>query len=233
MDMNRHHEQRIEQKLRRFMCFPRGKSRLFILLTPLLFVLSSLAQENEIKLDEFSPDAVQCAGFTLITDRSIFVEAVGAGGDKTIKRTKNNYVDLQNMFAYAWIIDSRSRELAWRMTPNNTESDFWGAKYNRKFEGEVSLDKGEYELYYAAFRPVYLATQDGYFSLRRLWDKMWGDDNWWEENSGNWYVIVKNVDKIFEEDEVVKKYQKAVKRSAIIDLTNISDSQNISKGFSP
>jgi hypothetical protein len=231
MNMIRHQKMTVEEKLRRFMRFSGGKSRLLILFTPFFFVLSSIAQEKEIRLEEFTPDAIQCAGFTLNTDRSIAIEAIGAGGDKIIKRTKNNFADPQNMFAYAWIIDSRTRELAWRMTPNNTESDWWGAKYNRKFEGEVPLEKGEYELYYSAFRPLYLATQDGYFSLKRLWDKVWGDEDWWAENSGQWYVTVKNVDDIFEEN-AVKKYQKAVKSKAIIDLTNMRDSRNISKGFS-
>lgn len=224
-------KQAVEEKMRRFMLYPGGKSWLLMFFAPLFFVLSSVAQEQEIRLDDFAPNAVQCAGFTLNSDRSIFVEAIGAGGDKTIKRTKNNFADPQNMFAYAWIIDSRTRELMWRMTPNNTDSDWWGAKYNRKFEGEVNLNKGEYELYYSAFRPVYLATEDGYFSLRRLWDKVWGDDDWWEDNAQEWYVTVRNVDKVFEEDEV-KKYQNAVKRSAVVNLTNVRDSQILKKGFS-
>lgn len=213
------------------MLFSGGKSRLLILLSPVIFVFSVVAQEREITLREFTPDAIQCAGFTLNSDREIVIEAIGAGGDKIIKRTKNNFADPQNMFAYAWIIDSRTRDLVWRMTPPNTESDWWGAKYNRKFEGEVSLGKGEYELYYSAFRPIYLATEDGYFSLKRLWDKVWGDDNWWQDNAENWYVTVRNVDKVFEE-EAVKKYQKAVKRSAVINITNVRDSQSIKKGFS-
>jgi len=212
------------------MLFSREKS-LLLLLSPLFFILSLYAQEHEITLSEFGPDEIKCAGFSLISDRDIVIEAVGAGGDKTIRRTKNNFADPQNMFAYAWIIDSRTRDLVWRMTPNNTESDWWGAKYNRKFEGNVHLEKGDYELYYSAFRPVYLAAEDGYFSLRRLWDKVWGDDDWWDENSDKWYVTVGNVDKVFEE-EAVKKYQNAVKRSAIINMTNIGNSQNINMGIS-
>jgi hypothetical protein len=229
--MIRYQVQTVEEKLRRFMLFPGGKSILLILLTPLFFVLSSIAQDREITLREFAPDEIQCAGFTLNSGRTIVIEAIGAGGDKTIKRTKNNFADPQNMFAYAWIIDSRTRELVWRMTPKNTDSDWWGAKYNRKFEGGVNLEKGEYELYYSAFRPVYLATEDGYFSLRRLWDKVWGDDDWWEDNAKNWYVTVKNVDETFEED-AVKKYQQALKRSAIINITNVRESNTIKKGFS-
>jgi hypothetical protein len=204
---------------------------LLLLLTPFFLILSLYAQEREITLNEFGPDQIKYAGFSLISDRNIVIDAIGAGGDKIIRRTKNNFADPQNMFAYAWIIDSRTRELVWRMTPNNTESDWWGAKYNRKFKGNVHLEKGDYELYFSAFRPVYLAAEDGYFSLKRLWDKVWGDDDWWDENSDEWYVTVGNIDKVFEE-EAVKKYQNAVKRSAIINMTNIGDSQNINMGIS-
>jgi hypothetical protein len=213
------------------MYFPGGISRIFLLLLPVILFFTASAQENEISLRNFSPDEIECAGFTLRSDRTIRIEAIGAGGDKVIRRTKNNFADPQNMFAYAWIINSKTRELVWRMTIKNTESDWWGAKYNRKFEGDVRLERGEYELYYSSFRPVYLATEDGYFSLKRLWDKVWGDNDWWVENAQEWYISVKNVDEVFEEN-AIKKYQKAVKRSAIIDMTDIGESKNIQKGFS-
>jgi hypothetical protein len=230
-DMTKYRKQFVEEKLRKSMHFSGGKSILLIYLWPLIAAFSAIAQEQEISLRDFAPDAIQCAGFTLNSDRSIQIEAVGAGGDKTIKRTRNNFADPQNMFAYAWIIDARTRKLVWRMTPHNTESDWWGAKYNRKFEGEVELKKGEYELYYSAFRLNYLATEDGYFSLKKLWEKVWGDDDWWADNADKWYVNIRNVDQVFEEN-AVKKYQKAIKRSAIINITNVGESRNIQRGFS-
>ena len=229
--MTRYHNKIIENELRNIALFLVDKARIFIFLSPLIFVLTVYAQDHEITLKDFSPDAIQCAGFSLITDRNVNIEAMGAGGDRTIRRTRNNFADPQNMFAYAWIINSRNRELVWRMTPNNTESNWWGTKYNRKFDGDVHLDKGDYELYYSAFRPVYLATENGFFSLKRLWDRVWGDDNWWDENSDKWYVTVKNVDKVYDEEDIIK-YQNAIKRSAIINITDVTNSQDISQGFS-
>jgi len=229
--MNRFQKKIVNEILKRSMPFPGGKSTLLIFLSSFFYIISVFAQEQEISLRDFAPDAIQYAGFTLNSDRAISIEAIGAGGDKIIKRTKNNFADPQNMFAYAWIIDARTRGIVWRMTPHNTDSDWWGAKYNRKFEGEVDLMKGEYELYYSAFRPIYLATEDGYFSLKRLWDKVWGDDDWWEENAELWYVTLKNVDEVFDEN-AVKKYQKKIKRSAIINIGNVGESRNIKKGFS-
>ena len=208
--MKRYHKETFEKSMRKGMQFSGGRTRLLMLLSPVVFFISALAQDREITLRNFEPNAIQCAGFTLNSDRTLRIDAIGAGGDKTIKRTKNNFADPQNMFAYAWIIDSRNRELVWRMTIHNTESDWWGAKYNRKFEDDVELEKGEYELYYSSFRPIYLLTEDGSFSLKRLWDRVTGDDDEWEENSDEWFITVQNVDEVFEENEV-KKYQKAIK----------------------
>ena len=208
-----------------------GTYRLTLYLTHLIFCLSLFAQDSEIELRGFDPGEIKYAGFTLNSDKSIFIEAVGAGGEKTVKRTKNNFVDPMNMFAYAWIIDARTRDLKWRMTPNNTDNDWWGAKYNRKFEGEVSLEKGEYELYYCAARPLFLETEGGYFNLKRLWERVFGDEDWWEDNSEKWYLKASQVDEVFEKD-AVDKYQRAIKNSAIISLTKIGDSDEIKKGFS-
>ena len=208
-----------------------GKFKLILLLSQMIFFMSVLAQEQEISLRDFTANKISCAGFTLNSDKKIVIEAIGAGGDKTIKRTKVREADPQNMFAYAWIINSKSRELVWRMTPGNTESDWWGAKYNRKFEGEVMLEKGEYELYFSTVRPYYIVMDDGFFSLKGLWNKILGDEDWWDEHSEKWYVTVTNVDRVFDES-AVKKYQQAVKRSAIIEMTHFGEQKSLKKGFS-
>jgi hypothetical protein len=208
-----------------------GNHILIRFLIPLLYCLPLRAQDNNITLRDFEPGRIKYAGFTLHTDKSIKIEAIGAGGDRVIRRTKNYFVDPQNLFAYAWIIDAQSRDLKWRMTPNNTESDWWGAEYNRKFDGKVALEKGEYELYYSANRPLFLETEDGYFNLKRLWEKVFGDEDWWRENSNKWYINVSDIDEIYNQ-EAVDKYQRAVKNSAIVSLSDIGDSEEAKKGFS-
>ena len=193
--------------------------------------LPLLAQDQEISLRDFNPGQIKYAGFTLHTDKSVRIESVGGGGDKVVLRTKNNFVDPQNMFAYAWILDASTRELVWRMTPNNTESDWWGEKYNRKFAGKVALQKGEYEIYFSANRPLFLEMEGGYFNLKKLWERVFGDEDWWDENSNQWYVTLSDVDEVFDE-EAVNKYQRAQKNSAIISLTGLRDSEESKKGFS-
>lgn len=208
-----------------------GWRRPVTFLIPFIFCMAVIAQNTEVELRRFDPGDVQYKGFSLHTDKSVRITAVGAGGDKTVRRTKNNFVDPMNMFAYAWILDAHSRELIWRMTPNNTESDWWGEKYIRKFSGEVSLKKGEYEVYYGAFRPLFLETNGGYFNLKRLWEKVFGDDDWWRENSEQWYIKVSLVDEVFDR-EAVEKYQRAIKNNSIVSLTEVKDSEALKKGFS-
>jgi hypothetical protein len=204
--------------------------KLLLLLSPVILTMCVMAQDKEIQLRNFDRNEIQYQGFTLNRDKTLIIEAVGAGGDKVVRRTKNYFVDPQNLFVYAWILDARSREIKWRMTVNNTESGWWEAKYNRKFEGEVDLAQGEYELYCAAFEPLFLSGDDGYFSLKRLWEKVFGDENWWRDNSENWTVVVKNVDEEISQS-AIEKYQRAVKKSAIVALTQVGDAQELKKGF--
>jgi hypothetical protein len=188
------------------------------------------AQEHTISISEIHEQGIKIYGFTLNSDRSIAIEAVGAGGDKEIKRTPNFQVDPQNMFAYAWIINARTRELAWRMTIGNTKSDWWD-KYNRKFEGDVALEKGEYELYFSSVQPSYFSPEGGFLSWGKIMDKFFHGGSWWENLAKKWKVQVQGVDEIFEESAVLK-YQNAVKNSAILSLTNVGNAENLKSGFS-
>ena len=133
-----------------------GFYALIYLLT--LMILPLMSQEEPIILSNFDENKLQVAGFTLRTDKSISIEAIGAGGDRVIRRNRDGNIDPQYMFAYAWILDARSRELKWRMTVNNTESDWWD-KHNRLFKGDVNLPSGDYELYYSAFKPTASSTR--------------------------------------------------------------------------
>jgi len=228
MGLNKAH---FNDQIRRYMNLGGGTFKKIIVAAALFCGWPLLGQDNQISLNKFQPGQIKYAGFTLHSDKSVMVEAVGGGGDKVVRRTKNNFVDPQNMFAYGWILNARTRELVWRMTPGNTESDWWGAKYNRKFEGKVPLKKGEYEIYFSANRPLFLEFEGGYFNLKRLWEKVFGDENWWDENADQWHLNLSGADEIFTE-EAVDKYQRAQKNSALISLSGVKDYEDQKKGFS-
>jgi len=187
-------------------------------------------QGNSISITNIRADHINLAGFTLKSDKEIHIKAIGAGGDKKIMKSSNFFVDPENMFAYSWIIDARTRKLKWRMTINNTDDDWWD-KFNRIFDDKVFLEKGEYELYYTAIEPVYLSFGGGFLSLEKILNKTFGGDTWWEDQAGKWNVTVSGVDEIFEKSAVLK-YQQAVNNSAIVTLDKIGETELQKTGFS-
>jgi hypothetical protein len=187
-----------------------------------------MSQEVTISSTDIGTDGVVVKGFTLETDKSILIEAVGAGGDRKIRRARNMDVDPENLFAYAWILDARSRELKWRMTVNNTESDWWD-KHNRLFKREINLPSGEYELYFSAFKPK-LHFGEGFLGPWDLMKKIIGGDDWWEDNSEKWKVMITGVDDELTDAEVLK-YQRALKENAVVNFTQMGDDERHKQGF--
>ena len=70
-----------------------GTYKLTLYLSTLFYCLSLFAQDSEIEFRQFEPGEIRYEGFSLRSDKSIIIDAVGAGGDKRVKRTKNNFVD--------------------------------------------------------------------------------------------------------------------------------------------
>ncbi len=123
---------------------------------PLLFLslpavqpCTVLAGEHPIiQLRDFDQTEVKAGGFALNTQTNIHIKALGAG---YAKRSKNSGSDL---YAYGWIIDADSRELVWKMDLDNTsrqDKGHAGEKEDRVFDDQISLKKGNYEVYFAAY----------------------------------------------------------------------------------
>jgi len=186
------------------------------------------AQNNIIELRDFSEQGIKLVGFTLNNGKEIQIDAVGAGFDKEIRKTKHSFVDIHSFFAYAWILNAHTRELEWRMTISNTDEDWWD-KYNRAFKGKVWLESGEYELYFSAMPPSY-SLESGFFSFRNIFDKVFRSEDWWEDHSGKWKIIIKGIDATYDKSAVLK-YHQAVKKSAVVYLTEVGNDEQVSAGF--
>jgi hypothetical protein len=94
-----------------------------------------------IQLRDFTKTEVKSGGFTIPSSERIHVEALGGGGEKNIMSSATQ------MYAYGWIINAETREPVWVMSRDNTLRQ----KDDRSFDGEVSLPKGSYEVYFAAY----------------------------------------------------------------------------------
>lgn len=211
-------------KCRKFMT---KVSRLVIILA--VTVTTVLAQDGILELKHVNRKQITYAGFSLDSDKSVKIEAVGAGGEERIKRKHENWIDEHNLFAYAWIINSDTREMVWRMTVQNTDKEKW-SEYNRRFEGEVNLEEGEYEIYFASVDPLYLIIDEGFFSVEKLVKKILGEDMEWEEKAEDWRVKISGVDQVFNANDV-RKYHSVLKEDAIVQLTNVSDDFDDQIGF--
>ncbi|KAA3613180.1 MAG: hypothetical protein D8M58_12805 [Calditrichaeota bacterium] len=186
-----------------------------------------LAQGESVKLSRMGVDQVEVVGFTLENDGIVKINGVCAGGDKEYKKVhKTDYqIDPFNLYAYAWILDAHSREMVWRTTISNSSGDWW-EKDNREFDENVRLPEGEYELYYAAMEP---GSQRGNLSIGRIIDKLFEDD--WQEHSRDLKISVSPVDAKLSKS-AVRKYQRALKENALINLTRAGDGSYLSRGFS-
>jgi hypothetical protein len=205
--------------------------KIFVSLLLSVFSIGTLsAQDLTLEMKDLGRDQINYAGFSLNTNKTLKIEALGAGADRWVKKIQNFQQDEYNLFAYAWILNSETREMVWRMTVDNTENERW-SEWNRKFDGEVKLDKGDYELYFSAIEPDYFSFNGGFLSFDKIVKKIFGDEDWWEDHSADWKIKVQGVDEIFQSEDV-KKFQRKMKDSGIVDLTSIRDGRTENRGFS-
>jgi hypothetical protein len=117
----------------------------------LAFTTSLSAQGDKlVNLSGFYAEEIQVAGFTLDSDQTISIEA-------TTISPRRNYREFH--FAYAWILNSDSREMVWELT----EADLGErVRYKATYADEKELAAGTYEVYYSTY-PHFNLNEDAYF----------------------------------------------------------------------
>ncbi|GAB4333953.1 MAG: hypothetical protein Kow0037_12360 [Calditrichia bacterium] len=196
----------------------------------LLLAGTLLAQGDVVKIKDVPLGNIEYAGFTLRSEKSVFIRAEGAGVEMRGSRYKKSMMhDPGGMFAYAWILDAQTREVVWKMEVDNTEKNR-RTRYNRTFEGEVKLPQGEYELYFAATEPRFNILDNGFFSLGRLLNRLLRDEDYYDEDESRWYVQVENVDEAVTPVSV-KKFHNALRNNAVVAIHNLRDSDYRQVGF--
>lgn len=114
-----------------------------------------------VDLTRIGDNAYEAEFFSLPQDTRIHIYAIGEGSRR-------------EMYDYGWIINSKTRRAVWEMTWRNS-SHAGGAKKNRIFDDNITLDKGEYEVIYVT---------DGSHSFRG-----WNDRR--PRNPFNWGIVVR------------------------------------------
>ena len=125
--------------------------RTLMVMTALAAVAWSAARAGEhsvLSLKDLSDVELKSAGIHFSQQTQVHIRALGGGGDYgwTYKSDQ--------MFAYGWIINADTRKLVWEMTVDNSSR----SKDDRSFDGSVTLDPGDYEVYFTAYAFVYHTT---------------------------------------------------------------------------
>lgn len=126
-------------------------------------VSSALGSETTIKIDSLDPGDLKSVIFTVNRETPIHIEAIGA-----------EWASGDRLFAYPWIIDARTRDLAWSMDDEFTRRAK-DSRWLRQYDDQVDLKPGTYELYYYAGRPSLL---DGSFHTNDLSDLLKSLGRW-------------------------------------------------------
>ncbi len=188
------------------------------------------AQPGEIlELTSLMVGEIKTAGFTLRSDKEISITAVGSGEKVGKSQSQNFMSDPNNMFAYPWILNAKTREMVWRMSLNNSSKEN-NSGFTRSFRGDVFLPAGEYEVYFSSQPPVFGFYDDGFFSLGRLFDKLFKGEDWYKQSERNWQIRISGIDEIVDKASVAK-FHKALKDQAVVSLTDLRDSDFRQEGF--
>ena len=201
---------------------------------------SVTAGEKQIaSLRDLSSQELKYAGFELDREARVHVRALGAGGDYGW----NNRNDEMN--AYAWIINADTREIAWQMTVDNTSK----SRDDRSFDGEVTLPRGAYEVYFTAAVFAYHTTfshfktnvdhrnsplfegnkgeKKNFFGWLKSW---WSDDidKDWKKRSTQW-----GVDLLVDASVGVTTFTPPRERAnVVLSATGLGDNETVRKDFS-
>lgn len=124
---------------------------------------------SELVIKDLDPNSLEMLTFSVNKSADVRVEAVGAG-------LKSG----EYLFAYPWIIDSRTRQLVWSMEEEITD-EVGGSKWLRMFDDEITLRPGSYELIYYSGPPYYYFGDFGSDDLKNLLDDLGG---WFDKSKG-------------------------------------------------
>jgi hypothetical protein len=124
---------------------PNSDLKLVLLVAGIVLLIGTVSTQAEsftvFDMQDFATQEMNSVQFNIDVHSHLNVSIIGA---------RNR--DQDHLYAYGWIIDSKSREVVWSMNDANTRR-VQGEKSLRKFEGKIDLDVGSYEAFYYAGSP--------------------------------------------------------------------------------
>lgn len=172
-----------------------------IILTLGLLPFSLAGEKIIVSLKDFREVELKSAGIELPARVSVRIKARGGGGEEGWTSRRGS------MYAYGWIINADTRKLVWKMEVDNTDR----SRDDREFDARFTLERGSYEIYYAAYafghhtflsnfhlnidhrdKPLFHSRrgEDGnFFKFFKDW---WSEDlaEEWERRSKDWGIEI-------------------------------------------
>lgn len=168
-----------------------------LLVIPLM--ASSASERIIVSLKDFTSTELKAAGIEVPSRTTVTIKALGGGGDRgwTYKSDE--------MFAYGWIINADTRRLVWKMDVDNTRR----SRDDREFDGQITLEPGRYEVYFAAAtfayhstfshfnlninhreKPLFGSLRDGGKNVFSIFKGIWSDDieKEWNKRAPQWGI---------------------------------------------
>jgi hypothetical protein len=180
---------------------------------------AALANDPIVAIDDVSFERIEYAGIEINKSGEFTVEAVGLRG-----------YDSDDFIAYGWMIDSRTRELVWKMKKRNVKRH--GRRGLVKADDSINLEPGKYELYYyVGSRWGRNIVINGKNVIDFLGDIFDGDfDGDIEDHIDDFYISLIPEDDDFRDFRTFEPDGKI--ENALIQINRVEDSEYIEKGFS-
>ncbi len=186
-----------------------------LILTLILFLTSAIAQNELIaEIRNLGPNDVKVDGFILNKDQEISIHAIGGGNRE------------RAVYTAAWILKMPTREVAWKLK-NAKQS-----RYDRglvEYTDQVSLPKGEYEVYYAAF-PDWSENIEGFGEFMDfLADKIFHPDR----RRRDYRELSLTIEGVGQRvgTEGVDQWHEQLRKAALLSLSGIWDNDYVRQGF--
>ncbi len=198
--------------------------RQIVILPALAYLMTFLpcyAQNILTEIKDMLPKEIKVEGFRLHRNQDVEIEAVG------FRPRKHGSV-----LSQAWILDAETRDLVWELDDANVSRK---GRRLAEFDDEVSLPKGNYEVYYSTFPHSRFGDKDGLGDvIGRFFDEIFNDEEEdYEDHRRDWRefrIVVRGTGIRFRESQI-DEFRNVFNRNAFVSIVGLRDDEHLQQGF--
>ena len=175
-----------------------------------LFTINSFA-EVMVEINNIKPDKIEIAGFELADDQTVTIELYG------LQPYRNRH---RAPYTYAWILNAETRKLVWDSEDGDIDRERRG-EYS--CTDEIDLQKGIYEVYYAAFPYFYDWEWEPHHGFAHFLGRLFGaifdeEHEYYNYDYDDLFIRVEGKGKGLREEDVLKSHED-IKDKALVSFS--------------